>query len=98
MTTTSAARRRDPEAMSKDKRTIEEARLLGRRMMELLNGYQVSAAIGAVARLGVADCLSAEPAHLSEVAARVGADGLALERLIRLLTNVGIFEQLDDGR
>ena len=72
--------------------------MLGQRMAELLNGYQVSAAIGAVARLGVADCLSAGPADLNEVASRVGADARSLERVVRLLADVGIFEQLDDGR
>ncbi len=72
--------------------------MLGQRMVELVNGYQVSAAIGAVARLGVADCLSAGPAHLREVALRVGADARSLERVVRLLTDVGLFEQLDDGR
>ena len=79
-------------------RDVEDPRVLGRRMIELVNGYQVSAAIGAVARLGVADCLAAGPAHLREVASRVGADARALERVVRLLTDVGIFEQLDDGR
>jgi O-methyltransferase len=72
--------------------------VLGRRMAELVSGYQVSAAIGAVARLGVADCLSAGPAHLGKLAAHVGADARSLGRVVRLLADVGIFEQLDDGR
>ena len=84
--------------MSKDDRSLEDGRMLGQRMVELLAGYQVSAAIGAVARLGVADCLSAGPAHVSEVALRVGADTRALERVVRLLTDAGLFEQLDDRR
>ena len=77
---------------------MEDPRVLGQRMLELLNGYQVSAAIGAVSRLGVADCLSAGPAPLVEVASRVGANPRSLERVVRLLADVGIFEQLDDGR
>jgi hypothetical protein len=36
--------------------------------------------------------------HLSEVALRVGADPRAVERVVRLLTDVGVFEQLDGGR
>ena len=86
------------DGVSEDNRSVENLRMLGQRMAELLNGYQVSAAIGAVARLGVADCLSAGPAELNEVASRVGADARSLERVVRLLADVGIFEQLDDGR
>ena len=86
------------QGMGAHGRDVEDPRVLGRRMFELVNGYQVSAAIGAVARLGVADCLAAGPAHLREVASRVGADARALERVVRLLTDVGVFEQLDDGR
>jgi hypothetical protein len=77
---------------------VENQRVLGQRMLDLINGYQVSAAIGAVARLGVADCLSAGPAHVDEVAARVGADARSLGRVVRLLADVGILEQLADGR
>ncbi|MGZ4325042.1 MAG: methyltransferase [Solirubrobacteraceae bacterium] len=84
--------------MSTDKPSAENRRVLGQRMVDLLNGYQVSAAIGAIARLGVADCLSAGPAPLDEVAARVGADAHSLGRVVRLLADVGIFEQLDGGR
>jgi O-methyltransferase len=86
------------DGVSEDNRSVEDLRVLGQRMAELLNGYQLSAAMGAVARLGVADCLSAGPADLDEVAARVGADARSLERVVRLLADVGIFEQLDDGR
>ena len=84
--------------MSEDNRSVENLRMLRQQMAELLNGYQVSAAIGAVARLGVADCLSAGPADLNEVASHVGADARSLQRVVRLLADVGIFEQLDDGR
>lgn len=84
--------------MSEDNASVEDAQALGQRMVELVNGYQVSAAIGAVARLGVVDCLSAGPAHLDEVAARVSADARSLGRVVRLLAEVGIFEQLEDGR
>ncbi len=76
----------------------EDTRALGHRMAELVNGYQLSAAIGAVARLGVADCVAAGPTQLSEVAALVGADARALERVVRLLTDAGLFEHLEDGR
>jgi hypothetical protein len=77
---------------------VEGQRVLGQRMVELVNGYQVSAALGAVARLGVADFLSAGPAPLADVAARVGADPRSLERVLRLLASVGIFEEMHDAR
>ena len=84
--------------MSEDIGGVEAGRALGQRMVELVNGYQVSAAIGAVARLGVADRLSAGPAHLDEIASYAGADARSLGRVVRLLTDVGLFEQLGDGR
>jgi O-methyltransferase domain/Dimerisation domain len=76
----------------------EDALVLSRRMAELVNGYQTSAAIGAVAALGVADALAGGPAHPADVARRVGADPDALARVLRALADAGIFEALEDGR
>ncbi len=64
---------------------------LRRRMAELVQGYQVSAAIGAVARLGVADALADGPLTVDELASRVGADTRSLMRLVRALGNIGLF-------
>ncbi len=69
-----------------------------RRMAALINAFQTSAAIGAVATLGVADALASGPASPADVAARVGAEPLALERVLRALSEVGLFERLEDGR
>ena len=69
-----------------------------RRMGQLVNAFQTSAAIGAVAKLGVADALASGPDFPAAVAARVGADPSALERVLRALSDVGIFQRLDDGR
>jgi hypothetical protein len=52
-----------------------------RRLAGLIIGYQVSAAIGAFARLGVADALAAGPATGAELAVAVGADEGSLSRL-----------------
>ena len=71
---------------------------LSRRMAELVNGYQTSAAIGAVATLGVADALAGGPAHPADLARRLGADPGALARVLRALADAGIFEALEDGR
>jgi hypothetical protein len=67
-------------------------------MAALINGFQTSAAIGAVAQLGVADALASGPASPAEVAARVGADPSAIERVLRALSDAGIFQELEDGR
>lgn len=71
---------------------------LSQRMNQLLCGFQISAAIGAVARLGVADVLAGGPARSTDLAERLGADGRSLARVLRALADVGIFEELSDGR
>lgn len=71
---------------------------LRQRMAWLIGGYQLSAAIGAVARLGVADALAGGPAEPQELAGRVGADPLALRRVLRALEPAGLFTTLQDGR
>jgi hypothetical protein len=68
------------------------------RLLELVSAYAVSAAVGAVARLEVPDALADGPLSAAEIAARVGADPRALERVLRSLLEAGVFEQLTDGR
>ncbi len=77
---------------------VEAGVELRQRMARLIGGYQLSAAIGAIARLGVADALAAGPIDLQNLAARVGADARSLERLLRALEDAGLFTKLDDGR
>ncbi len=84
--------------MSGDGHDAGDRGALGQRLIELVNGYQISAAIGAIARLGVADALAGGPADLNALASRLGADARSLDRVVRLLTDVGLFERLDDGR
>ncbi|HEU5301080.1 MAG TPA: methyltransferase [Acidimicrobiia bacterium] len=50
------------------------------------------------ADLGVADALTAGPRHATEIAAEVGADADALERLLRYLVGRGVFRRRRDGR
>jgi Dimerisation domain len=66
-------------------------------MVQLLAGFQLSQALYAVARLGVADCLRDGPRDAAEVAAETGADGQALRRVLRSLASAGVFTQSDDG-
>jgi hypothetical protein len=62
-------------------------------MMGLITGYWVSQAVGAVAKLGVADRLADGPLTCDELAWEVGADPQALYRVLRLLASVGLFVQ-----
>jgi O-methyltransferase domain/Dimerisation domain len=71
---------------------------LSQRMNQLLCGFQISAAIGAVATLGVPDALAAAPARAVDLAEHLGADAHSLARVLEALTDVGIFEKLADGR
>ena len=86
----------DKPAAEPDERAQRLA--LSQRMNQLLCGFQISAAIGAVARLGVADALAIAPARPADLAESLGADARSLERVLRALIDVGIFEELADGR
>ncbi len=68
-----------------------------RRLAELIGGYQASAAIGAFARLGIADALAREPATSSELAASLGADEGILARLLEATLGIGLFTLAGDG-
>jgi C-methyltransferase len=57
-----------------------------------------SQAIHAATRLRIADALEDEPLRLDDLAGRVGADPVALSRLMRALISRGIFRQHRDGR
>lgn len=76
----------------------EANRVDARRLAEAINAYQLSAAIGALARLGVADAVAAEPLHPDEIAKRVGADTGALGRLLEATHDLGLFSVDVDGR
>jgi len=77
---------------------VNERLLASRHLAALINGYQLSAAIGAFARLGIADALAEGPAPPAELAARLGADERSLSRLLDATREVGLFEACDDGR
>lgn len=69
-----------------------------RRLAELIGGYQASAAIGALARLGVADALAQGPRSVADVARAVGAGEDALARLLAATLDLGLFAFDDEGR
>lgn len=67
-------------------------------MQGLILGAWVAQTITAVADLGVADALADGPLQIDELADKVGADSVALRRVLRALISKGIFAQRDDGR
>jgi len=77
---------------------LQERMAAGRHLAGLINGYQLSAAIGAFARLGVADALAEGPASPAELAAQLDADQRSLARLLEATLEAGLFEARDDGR
>src|SRR5581483_8112891 len=68
------------------------------QMVQLLAGFQLSQALYAAARLGVADCLRGGPKDAAALAADVGADAPSLHRVLRTLASIGVFTQSPDGR
>lgn len=60
-------------------------------LLQMLMGPWVAQAIGAVARLGVADHLTSGPKTSAELAQAVGADTDNLRRTLRALATVGVF-------
>jgi len=95
---TSAGPRRVRIVTDQPTAAMQERLAASRRLAELINGYQISAAIGAFARLGIADALAEEPATPAELAARLGADQRSLARLLEATVEVGLFEAQGDGR
>ena len=76
----------------------EDPAAVSRRLADLIGGYQVSATIGAFARLGLPDALAEGPATAGELALRLGAHEDALARLLEATLDVGLFALGDDGR
>jgi len=62
-------------------------------IFQLASGYVVSAALGVVAELGVADQLAAGPRSAAELAQRAGANEDAVYRMLRVLSMVGVFTE-----
>ncbi|MFD0782426.1 methyltransferase [Micromonospora azadirachtae] len=66
------------------------------RMLQLLNGFEVSQALFVIAELGVATELLNGPRAVHDLASAVGADADTLGRLIRLLAQDGVFRTSGD--
>ena len=68
------------------------------RILELLAGRWVSAAVAVAARLGLADALATGPRDAASLAGELGAHAPSLARLLRALAAVGVVAEGDDGR
>ncbi|MBA2340034.1 MAG: methyltransferase [Pyrinomonadaceae bacterium] len=64
-------------------------------LTQLVFGAMMTQAIGVVAKLGIADLLSAKPQSVSELAARTNTHEQSLYRVLRSLASVGIFQELE---
>ena len=64
-------------------------------LLQLSAGYYVSRALHAVAELGVADALGDAPHPTVALADKTGAHAGALDRVLRLLAQYGVFEYND---
>jgi hypothetical protein len=65
---------------------------------EIITGYWRAQAVYAVAKLGIADLLSAGPQKVEWLAASTGTHPPSLFRLLRALASIGVFAQTQDGR
>ncbi|MDA0170910.1 acetylserotonin O-methyltransferase [Solirubrobacter taibaiensis] len=84
-----------PSARAYDGVTVPPAEL---KVLEIARGYQLSQALYAVAKLGVADALDAGPLTAEAIAETVDARAPELRRVLRALVAAGVFCELEDGR
>jgi hypothetical protein len=70
---------------------------LREQMLQISTGYWLSKAVQSAARAGVADHLRDGPASVVDLAARAKVQPENLQRLLRALASVGIFEETDPG-
>jgi Dimerisation domain len=68
------------------------------RLFQMATGYWISQAIYVAAKLGIADLLESGPQSSVVLAAATGSDARSLFRLLRALSSVGVFSQVDDDR
>ncbi len=68
------------------------------RLMPLITGHWVAAAVYAAARLKLADHLKGGPRTAEDLALACGAHGPSVNRVMRALTRVGLFEEVGAER
>lgn len=75
-----------------------EATAASEELMKMVFGFMASQAISVVARLGIADLVENGAKNADELAQATGADARSIYRLMRALTNVGVFIEDDERR
>jgi hypothetical protein len=81
--------------MSNEQASKQEAQLL---LGQLLFGKQVTYGLSGVARLGIADHMSATPMAVEEIAAKTTAHAPSLYRVMRMLASMGVFKEAPGKR
>ena len=66
-------------------------------LFQMATGYWLSEVIYVAAKLGIADLLESGPQSVVELAATTCSDSRSLFRVLRALSNFGVFTQNDDG-
>jgi hypothetical protein len=64
-------------------------------LFQMATAYWLSQAIYVAAKLGIADLLKDSPRSSAALAAATGSDASSLFRVLRALSSVGVFSQLD---
>lgn len=82
---------KDPDSMADDVRANRE-RLLG-----MVNGFMLSQALHAFTVLGLADEIGAGRRTAADLGARVQADPIAVNRLLRALSAAGVLDEDEEG-
>lgn len=78
-------------------RAVPQAESPSQRLLELLAGKWITAAIGAAAELNLADALAGGPLSLAMLADATSCDPARLERLLRVLAGEGVVAQTGSG-
>lgn len=68
------------------------------QLLQALFGFMVTKCLSAVAVHNVADELAGGPLYYVDLARRTGTDQRALHRVMRMLSGVGIFDEIEPGR
>lgn len=67
------------------------------RLVEITLGFWIGQAVGAFARLGIADAFAGQYRTVDDLAARTSSDPAGLRRLLSSLTGVGVVREVSPG-
>ena len=70
----------------------------GNRIVDLAFGFVLSGALAAVAKLKIADKLAGGDKTSAELAQEVGVDSMSLQRVMRCMSSLDVFEEAENGR